>query len=200
MPGCERLERPLGHRARRDLGAEVAERDARDAHVGLDQLVHCLVRLAGGVEPQPGQAEPLLVDLGVVAGARARQPPADVAVVRGRHGPSDQRLLEVNRLDDEDVLEMHAPVEGVVHDEDVARLDAVAVVPEQRLHGGRDRAEVERNAHRLGHGLAPRVTEGGREVHAVADDGRMGGADDRRRHLVGDRLERVGDDLQRHRV
>ena len=108
--------------------------------------------------------------------------------------------LEVDRLDDEDVLEVHAAVEGVVHDEDVAGADAIAVVPEQRLHRGRDRAEVERDAHGLGDRLAARVAERGREVHAVADDGRVGGADDRRRHLVGDRLQRVRHDLQRHRV
>ena len=40
----------------------------------------------------------------------------------------------------------------------------------------------------------------GREVHAVAHDGRVGGAEDRRRHLVGDRRERVAHDLQRDGV
>ena len=108
--------------------------------------------------------------------------------------------VEVDRLDDEDVLQVHAPVEGVVHDEDVTGADAVAVVPEQRVHRGRDRAEVEGDADGLGDRLAPRVAERGREVHAVADDGRVRGADDRRRHLVRDRLQRVRDDLQRHRI
>ena len=44
------------------------------------------------------------------------------------------------------------------------------------------------------------VAERGREVHPVADDGRVRGAEDRRRHLVGDRRERVADDLLRDRV
>ena len=60
------------------------------------------------------------------------------------HGEADQLVVEVDGLEDEDVLQVHAAVERVVHHEDVARADPVAVVLEQRLHRGRDRAEVER--------------------------------------------------------
>ena len=42
--------------------------------------------------------------------------------------------------------------------------------------------------------------EGGRVVHRVAHDGRVGGAEDRRRHLVGDGRERVRDDRAEDRV
>ncbi len=200
VPHGKRLQRALGHRAGRHLGAEVAERHARDPHVRLDQLVHLLDRLALGVEPQPRHAEALLEDLRVVARARARQAPADVAVVRGRDREADQRVVEVHGLDDEDVLQVHAPVEGVVHDEHVAGADAVAVVAEQRVHRRRDRAEMEGDADGLRDRLAAGVAERGREVHPVAHDGRVRGADDRRRHLVGDRLEGVRDDLQRHGI
>ena len=39
--------------------------------------------------------------------------------------------VEVHGLDDEDVLQVHSPVEGVVHDEHVTRADPVAVVAEE---------------------------------------------------------------------
>ena len=74
------------------------------------------------------------------------------------------------------------------------------VVLEQRLHRVRDRAEVERHADRLRDRPALGVADDGREVHPVADDGRVRGAADRRRHLVGHRRERVADDLERDRV
>ena len=59
---------------------------------------------------------------------------------------------------------------------------------------------MEGHADGLGDRLALGVAERGREVHPVADDGRVRRADDRRRHLVGDRLERVRDDLERDRI
>ena len=64
--------------------------------------------------------------------ARAGQPPADVAVVRGRAREADQLAVEVDGLEDEDVLQVHAAVEGVVHHEHVAGPDPVAVLREQR--------------------------------------------------------------------
>ena len=125
VPLGERDERALGDRAGGDLRPEVAEGHPRDADVRLDDLEDVLDRLALGVELEPGQADALLEDLGVVAGARARQPAADVAVVRGRAREADQLAVEVDGLEDEDVLQVHAAVEGVVHHEDVARPDPV---------------------------------------------------------------------------
>ena len=79
-------------------------------------------------------------------------------------------------------------------------LHVVAEAPEQRAHRGGDRAEVQRDRDRLRHRLARRVAERGREVHHVAHDGGVGGAEDRGRHLVGDGGERVADDLLHDRV
>ena len=82
----------------------------------------------------------------------------------------------------------------------VAGADPVAVVVEQRLHRRRDRAEVEGHADRLRDRSALAVADDGGEVHPVADDGRVRGPADRRRHLVRHRRERVADDLERDRV
>ena len=79
-------------------------------------------------------------------------------------------------------------------------VSVVAEALEQRAHRGGDRAEVQRDRDRLRDRLAGRVAERGGEVHHVAHDRRVRGAEDRRRHLVGDRGERVADDLLHDRV
>ena len=79
-------------------------------------------------------------------------------------------------------------------------LHPVAPLRAQRVERVRHGAQVEGNGHRLRDRLAVRVAERGREVHPVAHDGRVRGAEDRRRHLVRDRGERVADDLLRDRV
>ncbi len=196
----ELLQRALGHRRRRDLRGQVAKRHPRNAHVGSEHLEHRLDGLAAVVQAQPGESDALLEDLGVVAGGRAGQPPADVAVVRGRRREADERAVEEDRLEDEDVLQVDAAVERVVHHEHVSRPQPIAPLREQVLHRDRHRAEVERHGHRLSDRLAARVAERGREVHSVAHHGGVRGAEDRRRHLVGDRGQRVADDLHRDRV
>ena len=65
-----------------------------------------------------------------------------------------ERLVEEHRLEDEDVLQVDAAVERVVHHEDVAGVHAVAPLREQRLHRVRHRAEVERDRDRLRDRLA----------------------------------------------
>ena len=159
VAGRERLEGMLGDRAGSHLRAEIPECHPRDAHVRLDQRMHLLDGLALGIEANPWHPQPFLEDLGVVARARPRQTPTDVPVMSRRHRPADQHVVVVDGLDDEDVLEVHAAVEGVVHDEDVARTDAVPVAADQRRHRGGDRAEVERDADRLRDRLAVRVAE-----------------------------------------
>ena len=72
------------------------------------------------VEPQPRQPQPLLEHLGAVAGARARDAPAEVAVVGDRDREAEQLLACEGRLDDEDVRRVARAVERVVDDVDVA--------------------------------------------------------------------------------
>ena len=196
----ERLEAPVADVAGGDLGAEVADQLARDAHVGPDHGEEVLDRLAFGVEPDPRQPQALLEHLGVVAGARARHPAADVAVMGDRDGEAEQRLALEGRLDDEHVRRVARAVERVVDDVDVPGPEAVAEALEQRLDRVRDRAELQRDRHRLSDGLSGRPAERGREVHRVADDRRVRRAEDRGRHLVGGGLERVCDEPARDRV
>ena len=54
-----------------------------------------------------------------------------------------------DRPHDVDVGGVDPAVEGVVHDVDVAGPELVAVPVEERPHRRRDRAEVERDRHRL---------------------------------------------------
>ena len=98
---------------------------------------------------------------------------------------ADALALPEDRLDDEDVRDVHAAVERVVEDEDVARLDRVAVLREQRGHRVRHRAQVQRDGHALGDHLALGVAQRRGVVEAVAHDGRVGRAVQRQRHLVG---------------
>jgi hypothetical protein len=65
-------------------------------------------------------------------------------------------LLE-RRLDDEHIWQVHAAVEGVVHDEDVAVVHLIAIAVEQGANGRGHRPEVERDCHRLGHRLTCRA-------------------------------------------
>jgi hypothetical protein len=95
---------------------------------------------------------------------------------------------------------VHAAVERVVHDEDVPRGHSSVEAFEQRAHRGGDRAEMERDRDCLRHRLAARVAERSREVHHVADDGRVCRPEDRRGHFVRDRGERVADDLLYDRI
>ena len=131
---------------------------------------------------------------------RPRHAAAHVCVVRDADAEADQPAVREGGLDDEDVGRVARSVERVVDHVDVAGREAVAVALEQRLHRVRDRAELERDRDGLRDRLARRPAEGGRVVHRVADDGGMGGAEDRRRHLVRDGGEGVADDRPQDRV
>ena len=201
VPRGERLQGALGHRGRGDLGGEVAERHPRDAHVRADHLEDRLDRLAAVVEPQPGQADALLEDLGVVAGARARA--AGRRRRRGARSSSRSRSARSSKktgLKTKMSCRWMPPSKGSFitntspgrsASPHLASSVDIACGTEPRWKGTVTPCAT----------VSPsRVADRGREVHAVADDGRVGGAEDRRRHLVGDRRERVADDLLGHRV
>ena len=116
----------LGDVAGGKLRAQVAEHLHRQAHVLLDERHDGLVELAGLVELHRRDAQPFGVDLGRVRGVRSRDAPADVGVVADRAGEREPLALVIERLEDEDVRQVHAAVERVVHDEHVARRHVVA--------------------------------------------------------------------------
>ena len=152
------------------------------------------------VQLHPGDAEALLKDVGAVAGDRPGHATADVGVVGDADAEPDQPPLGKGGLDDEDVGRVARAVERVVDDVDVTGREGVTEALEQRLHRVRDRAELEGDCDRLRDRLPRRRAEGGRVVHRVAHDGRVSGAEDRRRHLVGDGRERVRDDRAEDRL
>src|SRR5262249_31088514 len=65
---------------------------------------------------------------------------------------------------------------------------------------GRHRAEMPGQGQALRHQLAVRVGKGGGIIHVVLEHARVGGAENRQRHLVGDREDRVLEQLEGDRV
>ena len=193
-------ELPLGDVAGRELRAQVAEHLHREADVLLDEAHQRLVDLARLVELERRDAQALGVDLGGIGRVRPGDPPADVGVVAHRAGEREPLALVIERLEDEDVGQVHAAVERVVHDEDVARRHVVAVVAHDRFHRRGHRTEVPGEREALCHELALGVGEAGRVVHVVLQHARVGRAEDRERHLVGDREHGVLEELEGDRI
>ena len=94
----------------------------------LDDPPHGLVELPLFVQLQRGQAQALLVDLGVVAGVAAGDAAADVGLMGDHARPTHQEVVHEDRLEDEDVRQVAGALVRVVVGEDVARLDVVAEV------------------------------------------------------------------------
>jgi hypothetical protein len=95
---------------------------------------------------------------------------------------------------------MHAALKRVVQYEHVARLDfAVEGLPDRR-HRRRHRAEMAWQSQPLCHQFARPVEHRGRVVHIVLQHARIGRPKDRQRHLVGDREQRILEQLEFDRV
>ena len=99
-------------------------------------------------------------------------------------GEGDAPSLPEDGLDDKDVGNMHAAVEGVVEDEHIAVFHAETVLLEQCRHRERHRTQVERDSHALRDHLSLRVAQRGRIVKAIAHDGRIRRAIECQRHLI----------------
>ena len=134
VAGDELGELLLADMAGRELGAQVAEQLDRQADVLLEERHDGLVELARLVELHRRDAQALGVDLGRIGGVGARDAAADIDVVADGAGEGQPLALVIERLEDEDVRQVHAAVERIVHDEDVARRHVVAEVPHDRFH------------------------------------------------------------------
>ena len=139
---------------------------------------------------------PFLVDLGGIGGVGARHPAADIGVVADRGGEGQTLAPVEDRLEDEDVRQVHAAVERVVHHVDVAGMDVVAIVAQHRFDGGRHGAEMARQGEALRDQAPVAVGERRGEIHVVAQDARIGGAADGERHLVRDGEDGVPEELE----
>ena len=194
------LELALGDVAGGELGAQVAEHLDRHPDVLLDQGEQGLVAPARGIELERRDAQAFLIDLGRVRGVGAGDPAADVGVMADGGGKGEPLALVVERLEEEDVGQVHAALEGVVHHEDVARLDVVAIFGDHDVERGRDRPQMAGQGQPLRDQLAGGVAERGRVVHVVLEHARVGRAEHGQRHLVGDREDRVPEQLEGDRV
>ena len=182
--------------AGRELGAQVAEELDRQAHVLLQDREEGLVARALVVEAERRDAHALLVDLGGIGGVGACHTAADIGVVADRRGEGQTLAPVEDRLEDEDVRQVHAAVERVVHHVDVAGMDVVAIVAQHRFDGGRHGAEMARQGEALRDQAPVAVGERRGEIHVVAEHARIGGAADGERHLVRDGEDGVPEELE----
>ena len=119
-----------------DLGVHVAGQMLGEARVAGDDAECRLVELAGIVELDRRDQQPLHPRVGGVDRQAARHRAADVVVVTEDLAEADQPLAVEDRhrgAEVGDVADATARVVGVVPEEDVARLDVVAEVLEHRL-------------------------------------------------------------------
>ena len=199
----------VGHAARGDLAggelaADVAQHAARHAHVAVDHAEQRGVGLAALVQLQRRDAQALGIDLGAVRGIGARHAPADIGVMADRRGIGDRlgvlRACGEQRLEDEDVRQVHPAVIRVVVDQDVALGDVVAEMPQHRLERDRDRAEMAGQCKALCRKPPLRVAQRGAVVHDVLQHPGIGGAVDRQHHLVAQCGDGVAEQLFGDRV
>src|SRR5215472_11788778 len=135
-------QRALADMAGGKLGPQVAKDLDRDPHIALDQCPKRVVARTAVEEFERRYAQPLLVDLGRIRRVRARDPSADIGVMAYRPGPCEEFAAAENRLEDEDVRQMHAALKRVVQDEHVARLDLTGEGLPDCGHRRRHRAEM----------------------------------------------------------
>ena len=95
---------------------------------------------------------------------------------------------------------MHAALKRVVQNINVARLDLAGEGLLDRGHRGRHRAETARQGQPLRRQLPRAVEHRGRIVHVVLQHAGIGRAEDRQRHLVGDREKRILEQLEFDRI
>ena len=193
-------ELPLGDVAGRELRAQVAVDARRQTHVLLDDREQRFVPLSRRIELERRDAQPLLVDLGRVRRVGPRHAATHVGVMADGGGKRDPAAVDEERLEHENVGQVHPAFERIVEREDVARLHRVAVAGHHRGQRGRDRSQVTGQRQSLRHQLAVGVAEGGREIHVVLDHAGIRRADNRQRHLVGDREDRVLEELEGDRI
>ena len=183
-----------------ELGPDVSLQEDRGTHVFLDHFPQRLVAFARLEQLQRRYAQALLIAFGRIGGVGARHSTAHVRVVTDGGSESDSLAFEIDRLEDEDVGQMHAAVEGIVQDVDIVRLHLVVVVAQNRRQRGGDRAQMLGQGEALGQHLPFAVAYRGGIVHAALQHAGICSPKNREGHLVGDRVGRVLEQLERKRI
>ena len=187
---------------RRGLRAQVAHGDVGQPDVAGDEVEQALVELAPLEELDRRDAQPLLVDLHRITGVAPRAHAADVEVVSQRAADGDERPAMEDRQEGLDVGEVLAALVGVVGDDDVAFFPLcdgnrlVQCGAQRAAH----RVQMDGDAARLRDDSPIEVEDRGGVVEHLPDDGGVGGAENRRRHLLGDTHQRVVHDLEGHGI
>ena len=134
-----------------ELRAQIAEDLHRNADVLLDKRDQCLVEFAAGHQLERRDAQAFLIDLGRVRGIGAGHAAADVGLVRRGRGEGHTLSANEDRLEDEDVGQVHAALEGIVHDEDVVFLDVAFEDLDDPGERRLNRTQVHGHGEPLGH-------------------------------------------------
>ena len=96
----------------------------------------------------------------------------------------EQGVTVENRPEHEQIGKMHAAGIGIVHDKDVTAGDAILKMAQHRLHGFRNRPEMQWQRRPLGDHSSLRVAEGRRKIHRDFYHLRMRGPNHRQNHVV----------------
>ena len=182
---------------RGDLRAEIAHREFRHAHVRADDARELVVLHAALEDLDDRQLQALGVDVLRAAAERA----ADIDPMRHRRRERHDLAVVKDRQREDHVVEMAAHDVGVVGQQNVAGLDAVGSV---ELELRFDRIGEAANEHRQTEAdrdrVAVRIEEADGVVERFVDDRIVGGPHEVRFHLIGDRDQRVADDLGGDRI
>ena len=120
-----------------------------------------------------------------------------VDVVRDVRHVAEERSLVEDGGDERDVVQVHAAQVRVVDEDAVARREAIGPVGRDGpRHDVGERAQVRRLGEGLGDRAQVAVEERAGEVAAGLDVRGIGGAAERRPHLLGDGEQRVANDLE----
>ena len=136
--------------------------------------------------------------------ARARRHRLDVEMVRRREAEADQVAVEEDRRAEADVRPVRGAVVRRVVDDHVARIEALAPLPEEledAAQVARDRAQLQwRGERALADLAAIRVEQRDAEILRLADDRGIGHPHQLVARFEHDRVERAGDHARGHRV
>lgn len=143
-----------------------------------------MARLAAVPDLHRRNAQALGIDLGGVGVVAGRHGAADIGEMPLADRPVDQLALVEDRL-------VHAGIDGVaaaegriVVQDQVAFVDVVAEEGRHRLHGGDERAEMDRDVLALQDHLRPAIEKRGRIVVRQVKDRRTGRFLQRERHFA----------------
>ena len=175
----------------RELRAEI-----RATLIGLAHLRNELVDRV--LVQDPGlDHHPLVAQRPAVGGHRPGGRAADVGVMGAVRRERDQLVSGEDGRDHRDVGKVGPSAVGVVEDPGAA--GSVVLIHDRRHRSGH-RAEVYGDVLGLHHHLAARVKQRRRRVAPLLDVGRVRRADQHGSHLLADRPQRAGQDLELHRV